>query len=975
MFKRNEMCLLEIVRVLTKQLVARCTVPLSSFYLSLLFMAPYPFYAQLSAQNPIIEQQASTFIEHSIESSSLISDSLFYVVTFNEPTAAKKYLENKTLILRYVGHRTIITQGVHVKNLSKTALIHKANDLWKLSDLLRFYDSTNDHAQTYTLKLRYALHGSELKSILGHIKISHVRNTTVLVQCSYEDVLTHILPLTAVKYIGLESRTAKPESKVLDLNLAPNNISFVQHQWPSLKGQGLKVSIKEDAFDTTDIDLEGRYISSNLISPVRDIHATEMATIVGGEGNSFITGKGVAPEVMLTSSSFAVLEPDPLEAYSTMGISVQNHSYGTQIENFYGSLAEDFDQSVYSLPTLVHVFSSGNDGAATSTNGPYTGIGNYANLTGNFKMSKNTLSVGSVDTVGRTISFSSRGPAYDGRIKPELVAYSMAGSSNSAALVSGVAALIQQSYRDRFGIVPEASLVKALLINGAQDAGPAGIDFITGYGNVDAWSSLKALNENHFIRGELTGQQQLSFQIEVPADAQNLKATLVWTDVPAAANAASALVNDLDLSMTNSENTIILPWVLNSTAQLSSLQEPAQRGVDHVNNTEQISLANPVAGTYTFNVKAHAISQGAQSFYIVYSWDIKEVFQWLYPTGSDHMPYNGETDSYFQWHSTKSETTGSLEITYDKGLSWNLIKSDVDLLKKLLRWKPPVVYGPAQVRMEVNGSYYYSDVFTLSRPIVPTIGFNCQDSVMLNWRTIAAAQSYKVRNYANSSMEDFVITTDTSLIVTKADLQSKLFSVQPILEDAKPGIQGYATDFELQGVTCYLSSFYLELQSNVGIKLNAALGTVYGLSSINFQRLEDDVFVTLALIQNPVSTDLFYLDTSPQQGLNTYRIVLRFINGEIIESDLVSEYFLTDIPFLLFPNPISAGDDLQVIAKQFESTGQNFTLFNPNGAVILTQILNSDRESITIPNLPAGIYLYSIATEEGFTRGKIIIHP
>jgi hypothetical protein len=46
-------------------------------------------------------------------------------------------------------------------------------------------------------------------------------------------------------------------------------------------------------------------------------------------------------------------------------------------------------------------------------------------------------------------------------VKPELIAYGDAGSSEAAAVVSGIALLTQQAYSDQFGNLPEASLLKA----------------------------------------------------------------------------------------------------------------------------------------------------------------------------------------------------------------------------------------------------------------------------------------------------------------------------------------------------------------------------------------------------------------------------------------------------------------------------------------------------------------------------------
>ncbi|QKG51544.1 S8 family serine peptidase [Hymenobacter sp. BRD67] len=132
-------------------------------------------------------------------------------------------------------------------------------------------------------------------------------------------------------------------------------------------------------------------------------------------------------------------------------MSVQNHSYGTGIENYYGLEALGYDQQTRQLPTLLHVFSSGNSGTDASADGLYKGLVAVANLTGQFKMSKNSLAVGATDALGQVAALSSRGPAYDGRIKPELVAYGDAGSSDASALGSGAALLVQQAYRDSQG--------------------------------------------------------------------------------------------------------------------------------------------------------------------------------------------------------------------------------------------------------------------------------------------------------------------------------------------------------------------------------------------------------------------------------------------------------------------------------------------------------------------------------------------
>ena len=99
-----------------------------------------------------------------------------------------------------------------------------------------------------------------------------------------------------------------------------------------------------------------------------------MASIIGGGGNTYYEGKGAAWGSTISSSSFAILLPEADAAYQQYNISVQNHSYGTGIENFYGADAAAYDASVITRPSLVHVFSAGNSGEETSTNGPYTTV-------------------------------------------------------------------------------------------------------------------------------------------------------------------------------------------------------------------------------------------------------------------------------------------------------------------------------------------------------------------------------------------------------------------------------------------------------------------------------------------------------------------------------------------------------------------------------------------------------------------------
>lgn len=975
MLKRNEKCFRVVPEVEVITLLWPCFA-IGMNRLRFVIIAFILLNSKISeAQKTNRGIDVSNFIAGKVITKSEIADSAYYLARFENERDTKQYLEKKTLIIRRLNSHTFIIKGEDVKNLPVYPSLFKTNNLWKLSDNLLNASAADTKENVYTLKLRYNISEAALSALLPRIKIRDVRNNLVLIQCRHEVLLKSVLPLDLITYIGNESQQAHTESRVLDLNLAPNLISYLQHIRPDLNGEGITISVKENAFKPDDIDLEGRQIDSGMASATQDTHATEMATIIGGEGNSFITGKGVAPKVYLTSSSFAVLTPDPNTSYTNFDITLQNHSYGTQVENMYGALAEAFDQQVKLLPYLLHVFSSGNDGASASTTGTYVGIAGYANLTGNFKMSKNTLSVGSVDTLGRSLTLSSKGPAYDGRIKPELVSYSMAGSSNSAALVSGVATLLQQLYKEKFNGLPSVALQKALLINGAQDIGQPGPDFKTGYGNLNAYQSIKLLQDDQFIEQSINAFETKIHLLNVPPNVRNLKVTIVWDDEPALVNADVALVNDLDMYVETPPGEKIYPWVLDSSPVVSALEKPAVRAEDHLNNVEQVLFEAPQTGEYKLVVKANALVGGQQKYAIAYQWELQDEFTWFYPTANDNMPYNGEAGTYFQWNSTLPEENGRLEISVDRGEQWQVIKDNVDLSAGALRWLANDFQGVAQARMVIGSAHYITDLFTISKPIIPTVGFNCQDSVMLKWNKVLNAQRYRIKYYVNSTMQDYLITSDTSFVFNKAGSTANYFAIESIFENDKTGIQGYAVNYNLQSSACFLNTFYTQLQQNEGINLLVELGTTYGIDKIIFQRQEGPSFLDIGTVTSFNSTDISFLDTAPLQGLNTYRVIVRFTNGEQLVSDIVNDYFLSTTPFILFPNPISSGAELQILSKTFETTPQVFTLYSNSGMKLFSYNLLSDRESMTLPVLSPGLYLFTIQSEEGLIRGKLLITP
>ncbi|MEO5984466.1 MAG: S8 family serine peptidase, partial [Ferruginibacter sp.] len=348
------------------------------------------------------------------------------------------------------------------------------------------------------LKFRVMLKGTVVpQQFIDHFSMEKIAGydsgTFYYLKATLDELNNNILPSPLVLFVDDGTRTPKEELQVNNLDLSTNKINVVHSKYPQWNGDGLTVSIKENKPDTSDIDFAGRYVPTPLSSQIISQHANNMATMVAGGGNSWYLGKGASWAALISSSNFANLLPDPASVLQLYNITVQNHSYGVAIENFYGADAAAYDASMISNPSLMHIFSSGNSGTLTSTTGVYAGITGFANLTASFKMAKNIITTGATDSFGNVAPQSSKGPAHDGRIKPELVAFGIDGSSGAAALVSGVSLMLQQQFKKLNGSVPANALVKAILLNSADDQGNKEVDYSTGFGSLNAIQAIRTV--------------------------------------------------------------------------------------------------------------------------------------------------------------------------------------------------------------------------------------------------------------------------------------------------------------------------------------------------------------------------------------------------------------------------------------------------------------------------------------------------
>jgi hypothetical protein len=774
-----------------------------------------------------------------------------------------------------------------------------------------------------------------------------------------EEINSVLSSLPGIIFIEKGDRIAKEEIQVSNLDLSVNKINLAHRNFPSINGDGIIVSVKENKPDTTDIDFKGRFLSTSLSSSTVSSHASIMATMIAGGANSWHLGKGAAWGSTISSSSFAILLPDANSAYQQYNISVQNHSYGVGIENYYGADATAYDASTISNGSLLHVFSSGNSGTSASSTGFYSGLNGFANLTGSFKMAKNILTVGATDSFSTVAALSSKGPAYDGRVKPELVAFGEDGSSGAAALVSGTALLLQHLYIKATGVLPPNSLIKSILINSGDDVGNPEVDYKNGYGSLNANNALKTLQANRFFSGIVSNSTSQTFTIVVPAGIKKLKATLVWNDPPAAPNATKALINDLDLELKEiSSGQTWQPWVLNPFPHVDSLMQLPKRKRDSLNNIEQITIDDPAAGNYQLKVTGFNVTTASQNFHIAWQLDSADKFEWQFPTANDFIfPSKNNT---IKWQSSFPNASGTLEYSTG-GNMWQPVQTSVDLKTGHYTWSAPAATTIGLLRMTIGSNIFVSDTFTIANRTITGVGFNCRDSFLFYWNKLPGITNYKVYKLGDKYLEPIALTTDSFLLLAKTTNPSLHYAVAPIIGN-KEGVKSYTFNYTTQGVECYFRSF-LALLVNKSAQLTVSLGTLYNINKIVLEKFNGTEYVALQQIVNPSSLLLNFTDAILKKGLNVYRVKLELVGGKTIYSSIETVNYFNGTEFIVYPNPALQYYPITILSdNQFEPA--TLQVINMQGQKIYEMKLNDVSSQLPPGKLSKGLNLLRIIRKD-----------
>lgn len=550
-------------------------------------------------------------------------------------------------------------------------------------------------------------------------------------------------------------------------------------------GTGVVLADADDG-SVRHIDFHGR-LTDLTDGDLGGDHGDMTLGIAGGAANLNPTVPGMATGADLIIYDIGGYPQivDAVANFQTLGTVVTTTSYSQGCGGVYEGTARDLDADVNIEDRILHVFSAGNSANSSCSNiygslqapdGRY-----YGNITGGRKAAKNSIATANLLYNDDRDNSSSRGPCEDGRLKPDISAHGNnqrstgelntyqngGGTSAASPGIAGVAAMLYQAYKEQHnGVNPKGAFMKALLLNTADDMGRPGPDYDFGWGRVNARRALEAMQNNQFISSSIKQDSTHTHEIQIPAGVKRVKVMVLWSDPAGSPIAAKALVNDIDIKMNTPQFGTLNPWVLKTAASMDSIQAIATRGIDRLNNMEQVTLDNPPAGTYSIDVHGFAIPSNEQNYHLVYSFIMDEV-QLTYPWGGEYFtPGNNEV---VRWEAFGNTGPFTLAYSVDGGMNWTNIAS-VPASRRYFDWTVPTNITPnAMVRVTRGGQSHTSSPFhIMRRPNVNTINYTATGltTADMSWGAVNGADVYDVFRLGTKYMDSIGTTTSTSFTLT-----------------------------------------------------------------------------------------------------------------------------------------------------------------------------------------------------------------
>ncbi len=484
-------------------------------------------------------------------------------------------------------------------------------------------------------------------------------------------------------------------------------VDVVQHDPYNLSGEGETVGVWDGGEIFAHQEFGDR-ITLKDHSSAAD-HATHVAGTIGSAGEFDAKSEGMAPKVNIYSYDYnGNVNSELANAKMFFGIQVSNHSWGWShdvadgwdIERFgdYEAYSSIQDKVAYEN-NLILVRSAGN--SRSDFDDPQT--------IDPTSTSKNIITIGALYRDNEMTYYSSWGPCDDGRVKPDICAkggagmftslmYStlpdnrygyMQGTSMAAPVVTGSMALILEQYHKyNQGDIP-AALAKGLILHTALDLYNLGPDYMTGFGILQVQPAIDFLKGSNYgegtdhtiIKSVVDNGETKTYTFNV-TESKNMRVTACWTDVEGSPSASKALVNDVDIKVISPTEVEYFPYVLDPNNPTAD----ATKGVNSVDNVEQIDFLANEEGTWTIEVKGTDID----------SLNIPEVYVFVdsyVKTDRESLPKvktNLHSDvKYSGLHIIKSNVDDVFSFNahvfdddgYIKSVNWNFVNIPLDSSK------------------------------------------------------------------------------------------------------------------------------------------------------------------------------------------------------------------------------------------------------------------------------------------------------
>lgn len=698
-------------------------------------------------------------------------------------------------VLQYVPHQAFFVYGdgasiAKVAGHSRVRWVGKyTSEKKKSPELARFIESVKGNSATFDVAVfaRADLQDVSVKisssirgRILTQIKLPNNFFNVVRIEASPGDVdeIAKIADVVRIDQYEKPQIEDERAAQIISGNFSSTTVLNAPGYNPLTQfgadGTGVTVMVSDDGISIPGNG--GFYLTSanTVDGPLRGAtagasggHGHINASIIAGntpfgilDPLGYNYGLGIAPKANIINIPFlktgntttdAQAVDDALNTLGPNGArgTISNNSWGAGTNgNSYDSLAAQYDGLVQ-------------DGSFTATIDPFSIIfsagnsGPGANSLTRPKVSKNTIAVANsenirpefgstgADNLDDLRSTSSRGPAADGRIKPDVTAPGTVitgsragtcssvsscfdanhawstGTSHAAPQVAGAAALFTQYWRNSHaGVDPSPALIKAAIINTAQEMNGNLTTATIPNGN-EGWGRLNVkymlntgvpmmyFNQDHVLENPGTAIAMIG---RVADPTKPVRITLVWTDPPGVAD--PALVNNLDLQVNVNES------IYRGNVFANGVSTTGGSG-DTKNNVENVFLpaGTPAGSLFSVAVGAVALNGDGvlgnadttdQHFAIVaYN------FQPLIPPQAPPFDFDGDrrTDisvfraSGAEWWINRSSDSATTAFQFGNS-SDKLVPADYtgDGKTDIAIWRPSE--GQLYVLRSENGTYY-----------------------------------------------------------------------------------------------------------------------------------------------------------------------------------------------------------------------------------------------------------------------------